>query len=160
MPRKATQVTGHEPEGRKVPAAELADEFGRTAKLLGGRLTDRLSHHGLSMPRFQLLVQLTRHGPLRLTQLSSRVGVSQGTASTLAEALVHDGLIERGADPQDGRATQLGVTDAGRQRAEAWLSDYERAAEDVFAALPADQWPGLLTTLRTLSAHHAAPAED
>ncbi len=151
---------GQEQGAHRVRAVELADEFGRTAKLLGGRLTDRLAGHGLSMPRFQLLVELTRHGPLRLTQLGSRVGISQGTASTLAEALVRDGLIERSTDPQDARATQLAVTDTGRQRAQAWLHDYERAAADVFAALPIEQWSALLTTLRTLSAGDLAPAGE
>jgi DNA-binding MarR family transcriptional regulator len=78
---------------------DLADEFGRTAKLLGARLASRLSHHGLSMPRAQLLVALLRHGPQRISQLGGHVGISQGTASTLAEALVRDGLAERRGRP-------------------------------------------------------------
>lgn len=160
MPHEEAQPTGQGAGARPVRAVELADAFGRTAKLLGGRLTDRLAGHGLSLPRFQLLVELTRHGPLRLTQLGARAGVSQGTASALAEALVRDGLVERGADPHDGRVTLLAVTDAGRQRAQAWLHDYERAAEEIFAALPADQWPVLLTILRALSAGHPTPTEE
>jgi DNA-binding MarR family transcriptional regulator len=133
-------------------AVDLADEFGRTAKLLGARLASRLSHHGLSMPRAQLLVALLRHGPQRISQLGGHVGISQGTASTLAEALVRDGLAERRADPRDGRATQLALTETGQDRAQAWLRDYEAAAGEVFAALPAGQRPALLTALRILSA--------
>lgn len=145
---------------RPVEPVELADELGRTAKLLGGRLTDRLSGHGLSMPRFQMLVALARNGPLRLTQLSARVGVSQGTASTLAEALVQDGLVERSTDPRDGRATQLAVTDEGRRRAQAWHDDYQRAAEEIFGGLPADQRSVLLASLRALTAKHGISDED
>ena len=130
-------------EEATVRAADLADEFGRTAKLLGARLASRLSHHDLSVPRAHLLVALLRHGPQR---------ISQGTASTLADALVRDGLLERRADLRDGRATQLILTATGQERARAWLGDYEAAAREVFAALPPQQRPALLAALRTLSA--------
>src|SRR6516165_6550427 len=135
-----------------VRAVDLADEFGRTAKLLGARLASRLSHHDLSVPRAHLLVALLRHGPQRISQLGGHVGISQGTASTLAEALVREGLLERQADPGDGRATQLALTAAGTERAQAWLAGYEAAASEVFAALPTGQRPALLTALRILSA--------
>ena len=135
-----------------VRAVDLADEFGRTAKLLGARLADRLSHHELSMPRAQLLVALLRHGPQRISQLGGHVGISQGTTSPLAEALVRDGLVERRTDPRDGRATQLVLTGTGHERARAWLRDYEAAADEVFAALPPEQRPALMTALRILSA--------
>ena len=135
-----------------VRAVDLADEFGRTAKLLGARLASRLAHHELSMPRAHLLAALLRHGPQRVSQLGGNVGISQGTTSTLAEALVRDGLIERRTDPRDGRATQLALTQAGQDRAQAWLRDYEAAAGEVFAALPPGQRPALMTALRILSA--------
>src|SRR3974390_167715 len=108
-----------------VRAADLADEFGRTAKLLGARLASRLAHHELSVPRAHLLVALLRHGPQRISELGGHVGISQGTASTLAEALVRDGLVERRTDPRDGRATQIALTQTGQDRAQAWLHDYE-----------------------------------
>ena len=135
-----------------VRAVDLADEFGRTAKLLGARLASRLSHHELSMPRAQLLVALLRHGPQRISELGGNVGISQGTASTLAEALVRDGLIERRTDPRDGRATQVALTRAGQERARAWLRDYEAAAGEVFAVLLPGQRRALLAALRILSA--------
>jgi DNA-binding MarR family transcriptional regulator len=80
------------------------------------------------------------------------VGISQGTASTLADALARDGLIERRTYPRDGRATQVALTEIGQQRAQAWLRDYEAAAREVFAALPPGQRPALLAALRILCA--------
>jgi len=102
-----------------VRAVDLADEFGRAAKLLGARLASRLYHHELSMPRAHLLAALLRHGPQRISQLGEHVGISQGTASTLAEALVRHGLVERRTDSRDGRATQLALTGNGHDRARA-----------------------------------------
>ncbi|MEV4891803.1 MarR family winged helix-turn-helix transcriptional regulator [Nonomuraea sp. NPDC055795] len=135
-----------------VSAVDLADEFGRTAKLLGGRLTSRLTGHDLSMPRANLLVALIRYGPQRVTQLGNQIGVTQGTASALVDALVRDGLLERCTDPLDGRATRLAVTDIGRERAQAWLHDYELAAAEVFETLSLQQRSALLEALRILSA--------
>ena len=139
-------------EQAAVRAVDLADEFGRTAKLLGARLATRLAHHELSMSRAHLLAALLRHGPQRISELGGNVGISQGAASTLAEALVRDGLVERRTDPRDGRATQLALTPSGQDRAQAWLRDYEVAAGEVFAALPPGQRPALMTALHILSA--------
>jgi DNA-binding MarR family transcriptional regulator len=134
-----------------VAAVDLADQFGRVSKLLGARLSERLADHGLSMPRFQLLAQLVRHGPLRLTELGNQAGISQGTASTLTESLVQDGLIRRRPDPADGRATRLELTVAGQRRAQAWLHDYEEAAEELFADISTAQRIKLESLLRRLS---------
>lgn len=131
-------------------AAELADEFGRTAKVLGGRLAEQLTPHGLSMPRFSLLVALDRSGPSRITRLGERVGISQGTASALVESLVRDGLVERHADADDARATRLAITSAGRSKARAWRADYERAAEQVFASISPRQRTTLVELLQAL----------
>lgn len=138
-------------------AAELSDAFGRTAKLLGGRLAARLEDHGLSMPRFSLLAALDAHGPSRITQLGELVGVSQGTASSLVDSLVRDELIERRVDPDDARAALLAITHTGRERARAWRADYERAAEEIFAPLSSTQRSALLGALTTLV---GTPAED
>ena len=73
---------------------------------------------------------------------------------------MQDGLVERSTDPQDGRATRLASTAAGRRRAQAWLRDYERAAEDVFAPLPVEQWSVVLDALRTLCAGQPPSAEE
>jgi DNA-binding MarR family transcriptional regulator len=152
MPTTRRARTSARPAGPVVSAVELADIFGRTAKLLGARLADRLAHHALSVPRANVLVQLVRHGPMRVTELGQRVGISQGTASTLIEALTREGLAERRPDPADGRAIQIAATAAGQTRAQAWLEDYQRVADELFAPVTQADRPGLLTLLATLAA--------
>lgn len=84
------------PEARRNPtAAQVADEFSRTAKVLVRHFNERLGEHGVSTPRSRLVVEVARSQPVRLTELALAVGIAQGTASTLVDALVRDGLLER-----------------------------------------------------------------
>jgi DNA-binding MarR family transcriptional regulator len=55
-------------------------------------------------------------GPIRLGELHRHVLLSQPALSRLVERLVERGLIERAADPSDGRGVRLSLTEAGRDR--------------------------------------------
>ncbi|MDQ8046479.1 MAG: helix-turn-helix domain-containing protein, partial [Patulibacter sp.] len=91
-------------------AAAVADQFGRTAKRLGRAFDEALAAHGVTTPRARVLGHVATSGPLRLNAVATEVGISQGTASELVEALVRDGFLTRAADPTDRRATLLSAT--------------------------------------------------
>ena len=104
---------------------------------------------GLSLTAAATLATLERSGPRRLTALAAREGVTQPAMTQLVARLQESGLVERVADPADGRVVQVRITAegqallAGRRavRAErvavllARLSPDEQAA--LAAALPA-----------------------
>ncbi|WUI29240.1 MarR family winged helix-turn-helix transcriptional regulator [Mycobacterium sp. NBC_00419] len=98
-------------------------------------LDERLGDHGVSTPRSKLLFEVNRCGPVRLTDLARAVGVTQGTASTLTDALVREGLVERCADDSDRRVTLLQTTAAGRRQADAWAVAYTAAADELLGVL-------------------------
>jgi DNA-binding MarR family transcriptional regulator len=54
------------------------------------------------------------HGPMRLTELAQARGADPSTVSRQAAQLVGAGLVSSEADPADGRARRLALTDAGR----------------------------------------------
>jgi DNA-binding MarR family transcriptional regulator len=129
---------GAEESARRVGA--LADAFGRAGKSVVRAFDERLGEHGVSTPRSKLLAEVARMQPVRLADLARAVGISQGTASTLVEALVRDGLVARNVDDTDRRAVRLSTTPAGTKQARTWLDDYVRAAGEVFGSLdPAEQ---------------------
>jgi DNA-binding MarR family transcriptional regulator len=104
---------------------------------------------GLSLTAASTLVTLERSGPCRLTSLAASQGVTQPAMTQLIGRLQDAGLVERAADPGDGRVVQIHITDDGQAllgrrravRAErlagllAQLSRDEQAA--LAAALPA-----------------------
>ena len=53
-------------------------------------------------------------GPLRLSELAERMGITAPTASRAVDGLVELGLLERLPDPADRRAVSIDVTAPGR----------------------------------------------
>jgi DNA-binding MarR family transcriptional regulator len=138
----------------------VADEFSRTAKVLVRHFNERLGEHGVSTPRSRLVVEVARSQPVRLTELALAVGIAQGTASTLVDALVRDGLLERQTSPRDRRSVRLRVTEQGAALAQDWTSGYEVAAEELFSPLSEEQMTTLVDILRVLGAEERSPAGD
>ncbi len=54
-------------------------------------------------------------GPIRSSDLAEKVQADPSTVSRQVATLVKDGYVERQADPMDGRASLLVITERGRQ---------------------------------------------
>jgi DNA-binding MarR family transcriptional regulator len=85
--------------------------------LIEDRVRGRLrTDFATSLPRFDVLAQLDRaRDGLTLSALSSRLMVSNGNVTGLVDAMVRDGLVERRANPADGRSALISATAAGRE---------------------------------------------
>lgn len=64
---------------------------------------------------YGLLFQLADDGPKRSSALAESACVDPSTVSRQVGQLVTAGLVERQADPEDGRATLLAATPAGHE---------------------------------------------
>lgn len=61
-----------------------------------------------------LLARMAKSEPVRLSDLSSSLGVDSSTLTPQVQRLEREGFIVREQDPADGRAALLRVTRAGR----------------------------------------------
>ncbi|GAA5194287.1 hypothetical protein GCM10023322_58280 [Rugosimonospora acidiphila] len=82
-----------------------------------------------------LLRTVAAEGPIRASALAVSVHSDLSTVSRQTAALVAGGLLERRADPVDGRASLLAVTEAGQ----AVLSEHGQARAAFFAQV-LDGW--------------------
>jgi DNA-binding MarR family transcriptional regulator len=57
--------------------------------------------------------------PRRITELARFVGLTQPRITTLVQSLEERGLVSREADPDDGRAVRVALSEAGRDLVEA-----------------------------------------
>ncbi len=83
---------------------------------------------------YGLLFELAHDGPKRSSALAESACVDPSTVSRQVGQLVTAGLVERQADPEDGRATLLAATPTGH---ELYAAKLERRRE-VFARLVHD----------------------
>ncbi|MFD7652732.1 MarR family winged helix-turn-helix transcriptional regulator [Actinosynnema sp. NPDC059797] len=106
-------------------------------------VASHLSKTGMDKSAFILLANLNQLGPSRAGALAEAVFSDPSTVSRQVAALVKEGLVERRADPEDGRASVLAVTEAGarlvaerrRQRNEALIrlfADWDPEDRDRF----------------------------
>lgn len=111
----------------------------RRSRAISTRLSSEL-HPDLDGAGYGLLALLQDAGPLRASDLVARLGLDKSTVSRQVANLVDLGLVDRAADPVDGRAQVLSpsaegsarltrIRDARRARWEADLADW--ATEDV-----------------------------
>jgi DNA-binding MarR family transcriptional regulator len=132
----------------------------RRARAISTRLAGEL-HPELDGAAYGLLALLQDAGPLRASDLVARLGLDKSTVSRQVANLVDLGLVDRAADPVDGRAQVLTpsaegtarlarVRDSRRARWEADLNDWP--AEDVAALAE------LLGRLNRLGEAHEAEA--
>ncbi|HEX2902134.1 MAG TPA: MarR family transcriptional regulator [Jatrophihabitans sp.] len=75
----------------------------------------RRSPTHLSATSITTLDTLNLTGPRRISDLAVSEGVSQPAMTTLVNRLVADGMAAKVADPTDGRATLVRITQAGRR---------------------------------------------
>jgi DNA-binding MarR family transcriptional regulator len=92
----------------------LAGELVRFARL-GARAKGMLKDgdFGADFSALMLLFPLRHHGPMRVTDLAEVKQADPSTVSRQAAQLVKAGLARREADPVDGRASRLAITQAG-----------------------------------------------
>jgi DNA-binding MarR family transcriptional regulator len=92
--------------------AAVADTFValmRTFIRTRSRMLDA-AKHDVEWSAHVLLRALSHEGPMRSSVLAERVESDPSTVSRQVAALVRDGLVERRADLDDGRATLLVLT--------------------------------------------------
>ena len=105
----------------------------RTARLMTEEITERMEASGFpdSPPRHHPVFEnIDPHGT-RLTVLAARAGITHQAMGQLVAELEERGIVERVADPSDGRARLVRLTAAGR--------DVVRAAVREIAAIE-DKW--------------------
>jgi DNA-binding MarR family transcriptional regulator len=87
----------------------------RRSRAISARLAGEL-HADLDGAAYGLLALLQDAGPLRASDVVARLGLDKSTVSRQLATLVDLGLVDRAADPTDGRAQVLTPSAEGSAR--------------------------------------------
>jgi len=123
------------------------------------KLTDKESQRryfselGFSLSDARCLATVGSFEPLSVSDLARASNLDKGQASRAAQALVERRLIEKTADPEDGRGVVLRLTEEGRRSWKAVMDLIFTRNEEIFGCLSAPQQEQLSAILDSLIEH-------
>lgn len=131
---------------------ELAVELSTDLERVVGLFRSLVQPSGLSMTAAATLTSLERDGPSRLTGLAAREGVTQPAMTQLISRLQDAGLVNREADPADGRVVQVSITEEGKATMARRRARRAERLGGVLAQLSAEHRNALVAALPALDA--------
>ncbi len=124
------------------------------------RLTRRAENHlreflrsecDTTLPRFDVMAALHRaEKPMKMSELSERLLVSNGNATTVVDRLEREGLVQRVASESDRRVKHVTLSDAGRARFEVLARAHEAEVDKLFATLGHEELDMMRTIIRRM----------
>jgi len=144
---------------RELPSALFpTSELTKRVMVLAGALNEAtrlvLRELKLTTAEFDVLATLRRSGaPYRLkpTDLSRSLLLSSGGTSNVVNQLVNRGLVIREPDPEDGRGTQIRLTEEGVAKAEEAVLASSAAHDQTWAEASSEALEAATAALRALS---------
>ena len=135
---------------------QLADQMFRLMRRLRHAQAEQLAPLGLTLAQERALRMITRsEEPPRMAELADRLGIVPRSLTTVIDSLEAAGLVRREIDPRNRRAILLHLTERGTAVRDDLREARRRAAEDLFAPLPAQDRKALGGLLAVLDSGHA-----
>jgi DNA-binding MarR family transcriptional regulator len=113
------------------------DQLFDLAVVLGDVMNRRLSEHGLTPARAEVLWLLHRTGPRTQRELSQMLKCTPRNVTGLVDALERAGFVERTAHPSDRRATVVRLTDRAQSVISHWGADREQGRAQILGGITA-----------------------
>lgn len=129
----------------------LVDVLVQTSVQITGVLTRIGAERDLSLTQMRVL-GILRDKRVRMTDLATHLGLDKSTMSGLIDRAERRGLIRREKNPDDGRAIDVLITDAGLELAEAAYVEISEALAPATSLLDRKQTETLFALLRTMLA--------
>lgn len=118
-------MTGHDPERLLRLEAQMRIAGARWRRAVHARAA--AVDPSLGRVAYGVLELVNAEGPARQAELCCRLEADKGAVSRGVQQLLDLGLVERVADPDDGRSHRVAVSNLGRQRLEA-VAELRRTA--------------------------------
>lgn len=130
----------------------LSEAFRSVARQLRQKSMESLARWDVTPSQSRALRVLTRHGAMRLSELSEQLRIAPRSTTEVVDGLETKGLIERRPDPQDRRAKLVALTGHGNDVVKQIHSASGTEAERVFDRLSQTDRDHLARILRKLRA--------
>jgi len=130
--------------------SSLGYQVNYLARLLEQALRVRIDRHGVVPGQFAQLLALYEEEPLTQRELCERVQIEQSTMAYTLQRMQRDGLIDRVADPRDGRRARITLTQRARQIHEVLMSAARDVNEAATLGLGEDEVATLMSAIERI----------
>lgn len=128
----------------------------RAAFLVDGVYAEASRAYGLTPQQGQLLCVLLAR-PYGMSELGETLGLAKSSLTGLVDRTVRRGLVLREADPHDGRAVRVGLTDQGAALAEKFYVETCRRMEALPSGLSGSERERLAVLLSRVVVDNEVP---
>jgi DNA-binding MarR family transcriptional regulator len=115
------------------------------------RATALKPHRALDRAAYVILRHLQQDGPQNVSAIADRLNLDGSTVTRQVTALQQDGLVERKADPRDGRGTMIEPTSLGLKQVDAVRAARRDLYDKVLVGWSPEDRDELATTLERLT---------
>ena len=136
-----------------VSGIAIIGRISRLERMLASELARVFAQHGLESWEYDVLATLRRSGPpyeLTVGEMLESMMLASGTISHRIDRLEGRGLVERRADPADGRVVRVRLTRAGRSLVDRTMLDHAANETRLLSGLSSRERDQLVTLLRRL----------
>jgi DNA-binding MarR family transcriptional regulator len=131
---------------------DLVDALGRTSFATMAVLNRVAAEHDLSLTQLRVLAIL-RDRRVKMSELADYLGLDKSTISGLVDRAERRGLLQRAANPLDGRGVDVLLTPAGAELAERGAAQIARSLSPMTSALTRAEAHRLTTLLERMLEH-------
>jgi DNA-binding MarR family transcriptional regulator len=121
--------------GESADGMALVTSIMRVQQVFLARVENVLRPHGLTFARYEVLRLLgfSRRGAMPVGKIGERLQVHPASVTNAVQRLEADGLVERTANPADGRSVLATITPAGQALVDECT---DRLNAEVFSIVP------------------------
>ena len=129
----------------------------RASTEVSGHFHKQLKQHGLQVSEWRVLATLSDGDGMTLGELADRALQRQPTMSKIIDRMERSGLVERRQSESDRRSVRIYITNDGRNRVDAALSDAKIHEADVLSDYGEKEAAVLKSVLKSLIERNGAP---
>lgn len=126
---------------------ELVKEIMKITKKIARQQFDQFD---ITAPQGMLLGQLIRHGKMKVSDLSQKMGLSNSTVSGIIDRLEKQGMVQRTRSQEDRRVVYVDVTPEFKDAFEKNFKDMEKRFEEILNRADEKEIETILNGLETL----------
>ena len=155
MPRKIARMrrTATAPTPAAAEPACVCNRLRRASRALTQLYDDALAGSGLRVTQFSLLRNLSRMGPVRMSDFAAKLLVDRTALTRTLDPLVAAGYVAV-ARGRDARTREISITLSGCAAVAAGVGGWKRVQSDVARTLGPARLAGLVAALADLESLH------